>query len=121
MQVQFSLRRVNCKLRAINCTKGHFFSVWAGTAPAGLSDKLKLLNPLDMILDTSVFIPKTLMGRRSFSYLGPRYWNGLPRDIRVLASLTEFQALLKHYLFEHFSTFITRCNPYTIQHISFSQ
>ena len=97
------------------------FKCLAGIAPAGLSDKLKLLNPLDMILDTSVFIPKTMMGRRSFSYLGPRYWNGLPRDIRVLVSLTEFQALLKHYLFNHFSNFIAGCNPYTTQHISFSQ
>ena len=50
------------------------------------SDKLKLLNPLDIILDTYVFIPKTMMDRRSFSYLGPgpRYWNGLPCDIHVL-------------------------------------
>ena len=73
-----------------------------------------------MILDTSVFSPCTAMGKRAFSYLGPRCWNALPRKLRVIPSLSSFQADLKHYLFEHFQEFILQCNPYTHERISSS-
>ena len=74
-----------------------------------------------MILDTSVFLPQTALGRRAFSYLGPRYWNALPRELRIITGLKDFQAQLKHFLFEHFNDFMIQCNPYTTEHISFSQ
>ena len=97
------------------------FKCIAGLAPISLSEKIKLSSPLDMILDTSVFLPQTALGRRAFSYLGPRYWNALPRELRIVTGLKEFQAQLKHFLFEHFNDFMIQCNPYTTEHISFSQ
>ena len=97
------------------------FKCLFGLAPTGLAAKIKIASPLNMLLDTSVFAPCSALGRRAFSYLGPRCWNALPRELRVLPSLSTFQANLKHYFFERFNEFIRRCDPYTTERISSSQ
>ena len=97
------------------------FKCLFGLAPTGLAAKIKIASPLNMLLDTSVFAPCSALGRRAFSYLGPRCWNALPRELRVLSSLSTFQEKLKHYLFERFNDFIRRSHPYTTERISSSQ
>ena len=96
------------------------FKCLVSLAPDTLAAKLKLLSPLHMLLDTTSFLPRTAMGKRAFSYLGPRCWNALPRNIRVITSLSSFQGELKHYLFEHFDEFILQCNPYTSERLTSS-
>ena len=71
-----------------------------------------------MILDESVFRPTSAIGRRAFSYLAPRYWNGLPRDLRVIPLLSQFKACLKTYLYEHFQSYKHGVNRYTSVSIS---
>ena len=97
------------------------FKCLLGIAPDSLLQKLKIKCPMNMLLDTSLFSPSSSIGRRAFSYLAPRCWNALPRDIRTIPYLNTFQAELKHYLFEHFNEFIRRCDPYTTERVSFSQ
>ena len=38
-------------------------------------------------------------GERSFAYLGPLFWNELPRDIRELRSIELFKNRLKSHYF----------------------
>ena len=38
-----------------------------------------------------------------------------------ITGLKDFQAQLKHFLFEHFNDFMIQCNLYTTEHVSFSQ
>ena len=87
-------------------------------APQELADKLRLSCALNMTLCTNTFKPTTAIGRRAFSYLGPRLWNGLPRDLRVIPALETFKGHLKTYLFEHFQTYRHDIDPYTTVSIS---
>ena len=56
--------------------------------------------------DGLLTIPKSRtrsFGDRSFSRAAPRLWNSLPKNIRLLSSLSKFKSELKTYLFsEHF-------------------
>ena len=59
------------------------------------SDPAKLLlyvPPLNKVVSS----PKLV---QSFSYDGPKLWNDLPDDIRLIASLPSFRNKLKAYLF----------------------
>ena len=80
-------------------------------APSPLSSKIRLSCPLDMLLVTS-FQPLSAIGKKAFSYCAPRFWNALPRDIRILPTLDSFKAQLKHHLFTNFQSFIHATNPY---------
>ena len=82
-------------------------------APILLMSKLHLLCPQDMILDTTVFRPSSAIGRRAFSYLAPRLWNGLPRDLRIEPDLELFKAYLKTFLYNNFQSYVHNVNPYT--------
>jgi len=82
-------------------------------APVVLMDKIRISDPLEMTLDTSVFRPTSAIGRRAFSYLAPRLWNGLPKDFRILADLESFKSYIKTYLYENFQTYCHAVNPYT--------
>ena len=82
-------------------------------APVLLMEKIRLSCPVNMILDTSIFRPTSAIGRRTFSYLGPRLWNGLPRDLRIITDVEVFKASLKTYLYEHFNDYYHAANPYT--------
>ena len=82
-------------------------------APVELASKLQLRSAINMVLETNVFHPHTAMGKRSFSHLGPRLWNGLPRDVRVIPNLDNFKSSLKHFLFNEFQQYIQSCFPYT--------
>ena len=86
-------------------------------APVQLASKIQICSPVDMILESSVFRPSTEFGRRSFSYLAPRLWNGLPRDLRVVPLLETFKSMLKHLFFNNFQLYIQNCFPYTTTRI----
>jgi hypothetical protein len=45
---------------------------------------------------------KTEFARRSFSYIAPHIWNGLPGDIILCDNITTFKRTLKTYLFKQF-------------------
>ena len=82
-------------------------------APTQLSDKVRVECPLNMVLKTSGFRPKSALGKRAFTYLAPRYWNALPRDLRTIASLEAFKSNLKTYLFDNVRDLLHRIDPYT--------
>lgn len=82
-------------------------------APTQLSDKVCVECPLNMVLKTSGFRPKSALGKRAFTYLAPRYWNALPRDLRTIASLEAFKSNLKTYLFDNVRDLLHRIDPYT--------
>ena len=64
-------------------------------APSYLSELLVVKNHQDL----SLCVPRTLTsyGDRGFSCVGPKLWNSLPIDIRMVHSLDCFKAKLKHY------------------------
>ena len=41
----------------------------------------------------------TYLGDRSFVNCGPKLWNALPVDLRIIPSIHSFKKRLKHYLF----------------------
>ena len=87
-------------------------------APQQLTDKLSLICPLNMVLDDNTFRPKSAHGRRSFTYLAPRYWNATPRDLRIIPEIGLFKKELKFYLFDNTDDFLHRVHPYTTYSIS---
>ena len=44
---------------------------------------------------------RTRLGRRSFSYLAPFYYNRLPSDIKQIPAMTTFKKVLKEFLFNN--------------------
>ena len=90
-------------------------------APVQLADKLQIACPLNMTLILSKFYPSTEFGKRAFSYLAPRYWNGLPRELRTITVIDEFKAAVKTYLFNNLAVYEHNCFPYTTERISSSQ
>lgn len=42
---------------------------------------------------------RTKFGERAFSYAGPRTWNSLPLEVRLVADIPKFKRLLKTYFF----------------------
>ena len=82
-------------------------------APTQVMAKLKMHCPLQMLLDSSDFIPSSSWGRRSFRYMAPRCWNALPIELRIISSLEHFKSKLKGYLFTDFRRFRRNIDPYT--------
>ena len=64
--------------------------------------------------DLTLHIPRTFTsyGDRAFSSSGPRLWNALPAEIRLVSSLEVFKAKLKHYFFSSFPQFNLKVNQY---------
>lgn len=89
------------------------FKCISGVAPTQLSGKIRIKCPLNMILKSDLYRPSTVFGKRSFTYLAPRYWNGLPRNLRIIPDLMSFKSHLKAYLFDNVSNFLHRVDPYT--------
>ena len=90
-------------------------------APEQLAEKLQISSAINMTLCTSKFYPSTEFGKQAFSYMAPKCWNGLPRDIRVLADINTFKSSVKTYFFDNFSDYLRQCFPYTTERISYSQ
>ena len=88
------------------------FKCFHGLAPSYLSDLLKVVR----VEDHTLHIPRTLTsyGDRAFSSAGPRLWNALPVEIRLISSLEVFKAKLKHYFFSSFPQFNLKVNQYRV-------
>ena len=41
---------------------------------------------------------KTKLGIQSFSYVGPNTWNGLPNNLKSVASVNSFKHYIKEYI-----------------------
>ena len=79
-------------------------------APSYLSELLVVKNHQDL----SLCVPRTLTsyGDRGFSCVGPKLWNSLPIDIRMVHSLDCFKSKLKHYFFNSFIEYKSKLNMY---------
>ena len=47
-------------------------------------------------------VNRETFANRSFKVVGPRWWNGLPIDLRRSSSVTNFKKQLKTYLFKFY-------------------
>ena len=75
-------------------------------APRYLKGLLSYQNPTRTLRSSqqkflSIKRYKTQYGKRAFSYIGPKLWNGIPLDIRTADSVQKFKTLLKTHLFSH--------------------
>jgi len=66
-------------------------------APAYFSDILFIID-CDQILLNVIYL-NSKSGRRSFSFCAPRFWNCLPKEIRLLDDTAKFKTCLKTVLF----------------------
>ena len=64
-----------------------------------------------MLLQTKYF-PESNLGRRAFSFYGPRQWNCLPVSLRCLDEIGSFKSQLKTYLFSNFTSFCQGYNKF---------
>lgn len=77
------------------------FKILNGMAPESLSNLISVRNRAALLLNNTFL--DTSYGRRSFKYAAPRFWNALPLNIRLAASLDNFKQRTKHYLFNNFA------------------
>ena len=80
------------------------FKAINGKSPNDISVLIHLKDPVRMTAKENLFFPKTALGRRAFCYLGPRYWNLLPTNIRQCTNIDKFKTLLKSYLLLHYQS-----------------
>ena len=80
-----------------------------GKAPVDLK-KLISLSPSHRTKKLVVRDFNGVMGKRAFSVCGPRLWNALPKDLRVMDDLDDFKKKLKTYLFTSSSRFYELVN-----------
>lgn len=85
------------------------FKCLKGTAPSYLSDILPETRE-----NRFVRIPrtKTAYGDHAFCRYGPIYWNALPARLLTCATIDNFKAKLKHYLFSSSQDYFTSLNRY---------
>ena len=72
-------------------------------APSYLSELITIKRSHNL----SLAIPRcrTQVGDRAFKCAGPRLWNALPVEVRMLGTLDRFKARLKHHLFTNFQQY----------------
>ena len=81
-----------------------------GLAPKYLSDLINIKRAHNLSLE----VPRsfTKFGDRAFSRAGPRLWNALPGDLRMIRSLDSFKAQLKHHFYSSFTQYKSNVNIY---------
>ena len=75
-----------------------------GLAPAVLKSLITIRNTDSLILQQTYF-NNTKFGKRAFVYYAPKYWNSLPRNIRLASNIKCFKTSLKSYLLLHYDEF----------------
>ena len=99
-----------CEARTFFKIVCYVFKCIHNLAPVYLSELLSIKQPLEMTL----CVPRSLTtyGDRAFSCIGPKLWNSLPIDIRLISSLDSFKSKLKHYFFNSFTDYKATLNMY---------
>ena len=77
------------------------FKIVHGLAPESLCKLISL--HCQTTLTLGILYLDTNLGRQSFSYVAPRYWNALPDSLKFSDSLDIFKRNTKTYLFNNFS------------------
>ena len=81
-----------------------------GLAPSYLADLIVIRRDHNLTLD----VPRcqSHIGDRAFSCAGPRLWNALPVDLRMIDTLAKFKSHIKHLLFDSFQSYKLKVNIY---------
>ena len=79
-------------------------------APSYLADLIVIKRDHNLSLTVPRCISRT--GDRAFSCAGPRLWNALPVDLRLITTLDRFKCQLKHLLFGSFQKYKLQVNVY---------
>ena len=83
-----------------------------GISPDYLNNLLEITNVETKTLKVRYY--DTISGRRAFSYVAPRFWNGLPKDIRTITSIDIFKKKLKHILFKEDANIMNVIDRYRV-------
>ena len=88
----------------------YVFKSLHGLAPKYLADLIKIKRPHHLSLE----VPRSLSqyGDRAFSRAGPRLWNALPVNLRMIENLERFKVQLKHHFFSSFTQYKLNVNIY---------
>lgn len=77
-----------------------------GKAPSYLTNLIQFYSPARMLRSSSdktkLIVPKMnfkSIGEKSFSFLGPKTWNSLPKSLRTISDFDSFKRQLKTFLF----------------------
>ena len=82
-----------------------------GIAPSCFNEMLLVKDDFERLLSTPFM--NTVPGRQSFSYVSPRFWNRLPKDIRLLCDTDKFKQSIKTVLFTNRNNILQAVNMYT--------
>ena len=88
-----------------------------GLGPIPLSDLIVIKDDTSCLLEVKNFFPSTKLGKRAFCYFGPRQWNCLPVQLRMITNLPCFKSQVKHHLFDHFDDFCRLYHRYDTQQV----
>ena len=88
----------------------YVFKCLHGLAPTYLMDLIVIRRQHNLTL--TVPRSNSQYGDRAFSRAGPRLWNALPLELRLVDSLESFKSQLKHILFSSFTQFKNKVNIY---------
>ena len=82
------------------------------SAPAYLSEQLVIINDSSRLLNIWYFNSRP--GRRCFTYVAPRYWNKLDKDIRLLNDTEKFKKRLKTALMLNNNNILNAAQGYRV-------
>ena len=82
-----------------------------GIAPRYFAEILIVKDDIERLLSTPFM--NTVPGRQSFSYASPRFWNCLPKDIRMICETNKFKQSVKTVLFTNRNNILQAVNMYT--------
>ena len=88
----------------------YVFKCIHGLAPTYLSDLIVISRDSNLYLK----VPRcqSKIGDRAFSVAGPRLWNALPVDLRLVDTVERFKSKLKHLFFSSFQEYKFQINIY---------
>ena len=88
----------------------YVFKCIHGLAPTYLSDLIVISRNSNLHLK----VPRcrSKIGDRAFSVAGPRLWNALPVDLRLVDTVERFKSKLKHLFFSSFQEYKFKINIY---------
>ena len=81
------------------------------SAPQWFGRQLVIINFDERLLQKFYF--KSKSGRKAFSYVAPRFWNCLDRNIRMLDNTNKFKSSIKTVLFTNVNNIINAAQGYT--------